>query len=294
MDIFAKRHPVVIFAYYLIAFMIMLIIGHPVLFAITAGCMVFCRFLQVGGRLCLRSLFYSLGAIALCLIINPLCNHRGVTLLFTIGDMRITKEAVLYGGHMALLLVASIYMFSCFSYYMTAEKIMSLMGKHFPSFSMLFSMILRVVPKVKKDFREITQLHGNRPKVWSVLLGIEMEEAVERSIAMRQKKFGEKKRSHYWSTTMVWQDWFMVIVMCGMLVYLVWLRVAGIAYVRYFPSIQISHISWWQWCVYGGYMGIPIWLRGKEECKWFLWKQKITGSITHNKQNQPFFSNGGK
>ena len=166
MDSFAKRHPLVILSYYIIALMTLLVVGDPWLFVITAGLMFFVRFLQIGGHQSLRSLMYSIGAIVLCLLINPLLNHRGVTLLITIGDMRITKEAVCYGGHMALLLVTSLFLFSCFSYYMTAEKIMALMGKRCPSFSMLFTMILRVVPKVRKDIREITELHGNRPKVW--------------------------------------------------------------------------------------------------------------------------------
>lgn len=294
MDSFAKRHPLVILSYYIIALMTLLVVGDPRLFVITAGLMFFIRFLQIGGHQSLRSLMYSIGAIVLCLLINPLLNHRGVTLLITIGDMRITKEAVCYGGHMALLLVTSLFLFSCFSYYMTAEKIMALMGKRCPSFSMLFTMILRVVPKVRKDVREITELYGNRPKVWSALFGIEMEEAVERSIAMKQKRYGDRKRSHYWEKQLGWQDWFMVLIMCGMLGYLVWIFLTGNASVRYFPAIYMADIPWWQWCLYIFYMGIPIWLRGKEECKWFLWKRKITSSIIHNKQSQPFSLNNGR
>ena len=288
MDLFAGRHPVVILGYYVIALVLMLLIGHPLLFALTAGMMFINRFLQVGGRQSLRSFFYSIGIFLLCLVINPLFNHRGVTPVRQFGDTRITREAILYGGHMALLLLASLFLFACFSQVMTAEKIMSLTGKRLPSFSMLFTMILRTVPKVRHDFRSMTELHGNRPRVWSALLGVIMEDSAERSIAMKYKSYGEKKRSHYFEKKLDTQDRLMMVCLCGMLGYLVWRIATGVPSIRYFPSIHIDAVSRWEWCLYIFYMGLPVWLRGKEECKWFLWKRRITGSIIRNKQNQLF------
>lgn len=294
MDSFMKRHPLVTAGYYITAFLMLLMAGHPTLYIVAVICLLVCRFFQIGGRQCLRSLLYCIGAAALCLVINPLFNHRGVTVLFELGDTRITKEAVLYGGHMVLLLIASVNLFSCFSYYMTSEKIMALMGKRLPAFSMLFSMILRMVPKVKRDFKEITRLQGNRPKVWSALFGMGMEESVERSIAMKQKQYGERNRSHYWGMEMAWQDWTMVGLVCCMLGYLIRMKIFGLISVRYFPSIYITHLSWQQWLLYIVYFGMPVWLRGKEECKWFLWRQKITNSITRNRQNRRFLSGNGR
>ena len=288
MDSFAGRHPVVILGYYVIALMLILLIGHPLLFALTAGMMFMYRFLQAGGRQSLRSLLYSIGTFLLCLIINPLFNHRGVTLVLRFGDMRITREAILYGGHMALLLLASLFLFACFSHVMTAEKIMTLTGKRLPSFSMLFTMILRTVPKVRHDFHSMTELHGNRPKVWSALLGVVMEDSVERSIAMKHKRYGKKERSHYFEIKLEAQDLLLMVCLSGMLGYFVWRIMTGTPSVRYFPSIHIDAISRWEWCLYLFYMGLPVWLWGKEECKWFLWKRKITGSIIRNKQSRPF------
>lgn len=288
MDLFAGRHPVVILGYYVTALVLMLLIGHPLLFALTAGLMFINRLFQVGGRQSLRSFCYSVGTFFLCLIINPLFNHRGVTLVCQFGDTRITQEAILYGGHMALLLLASLFLFACFSQVMTAEKIMSLTGKRLPSFSMLFTMILRTVPKVRHDFQSMTELHGNRPKVWSALLGVILEDSAERSIAMKYKRYGEKKRSHYFEKKPDMQDCLMMVCLCGMVGYFVWRIAAGRPSIRYFPSLHMDSISRWEWCLYLFYMGLPVWLRGKEELKWFLWKQKITDSIIRNKQSQPF------
>lgn len=288
MDLFAKFHPLVLLAYYVVAFVLLLIVGHPLLFALTAILMFLVRFLQIGVRQSLQSLLYSALAFTLCILINPLCNHRGVTLIAMVGNLRITKEALLYGGHMALMLLASLFLFACFSQYMTVEKVMALSGRCIPSFSLLFSIILRTVPKVKRDYQAMSELHGNRPKVWSALLGVVMEDAVERSIAMKQKHYGEKKRTQYWTKKFLWQDWLLSIVIGGMTAYIFWYIATVRFSTRYFPSVYLGEISLWQWCLYFFYMGIPVWLRGKEECKWFLWKRKITGSITHNRQSRPF------
>lgn len=294
MDVFARFHPLVLMGYYVVAFSLLLAIGHPLLFTLTAVLMFLVRLLQDGIRRSFRTLLYSTGAVFLCMVLNPLFNHRGVTLIGMIGNMRITKEAFLYGGHMALMLIASLCLFACFSRYMTVEKIMALSGRCMPAFSLLFSIILRTMPKVKNDYQAMTELHGNSFRVWSALLGVVMEDGVERSIAMRQKYYGEKKRSHYWTKKFMWQDWLFLMVLGGMVVYLFWHVLTRQVSTRFFPSVYLEEIALWQWCLYIFYMGIPIWLRGKEECKWFLWKRKITGSVIHNRKNQPFPLRSGR
>lgn len=286
MDPFARRHPFIILLYYIVALVTLLIFGHPVLYAITAVLMFMNRLLHIGFQKSMRLFLFSLCTCLLCIVINPLCNHRGVTLVYMLGDMRITKEAILYGGHMALLLLGSLFMFSCFSHYMTAQNIMSLAGRIFPSFSMLFTMILRAVPKVQRDYQKMTELNGNCPRVWSSLLSVEMEDSVERSIAAKQKGYGEYRRTHYFQRKMQWQDWFLLFWLCVMIGYLVWIVSKGGLNVRYFPSIQIADLGWWEYVMISMYMSIPVLLRGKEECKWFLWKQKISDSIILNKSSQ--------
>lgn len=286
MDIFSKHHPLVIMMYYAIAFVLILFIGHPVVYGIAAGAMFMTRFFQVGVKQSIYSFLYSCSACGLCLIINPLCNHRGATLLFMLGEMRITKEAALYGGHMALLLLASVFLFSCFSHYMTAQNIMTLTGRRFPSFSMLFTMILRIVPKVQSEFRTMRELHGNQPKVIASLLSIHLEESVQRSIAMKQKGYGAYKRSQYYYRSMKMGDWLLLCFMIVMTAFLFWSCCKRDLCIRYFPSIRIDSITVWEYVIILAYMCIPMILRGKEECKWFWWKRKITNSIIRNKQSR--------
>ena len=178
MNPFGRLHPLAILLYYVVAAVLMVGISNPLVNLAVWIMSLLHYFFLTGLRKGFRMLWYSLGTAVLCLMINPLLDHRGVTLLFMLGEWRITKEAVLYGMHMAMLLLASLLLFSCFSHHMTAEKVMTLMGKRMPSFALLFSMILRFVPKAGKDFREMAALHGNHPSMWQALLGITLEDAV--------------------------------------------------------------------------------------------------------------------
>lgn len=283
MNPFSKLHPLVIFSYYIVTLVLLIWIGHPVLFFLLLILSWFDYGWTVGAVRTIRTFFYSTGAAVLCVVINPLLNHRGVTLLFYLGDKRITKEAVAYGGYMALLLLGTLFLFSCFSEVMTSEKIMTLSGSRFPSFALLFSMILRIVPKVKNDFREMTALHGNRPKVWSALVGKLMEDSVERSMAMKNKGYGRGKRTSCYKRKLVWQDAAVLGLVCLMAVYVVAMQCVSPVHVRFFPGIRIDLFAVRDWILWIAYLGLPIWMRGKGELAWLLSRRRITGSIMENR-----------
>lgn len=282
MDTFSRLHPFIILTYYVVTLALVIWEGHPILFLLMFAMMFANHGLIYGARKTIRNLFYSIGAVFLCVVINPLLNHRGVTTIVMLGDLRITKEAVLYGFYMAFILLGTLFLFSCFCHYMTSEKIMTLTGRRFPAFSLLFSMILRIVPKVQKDYQEMTALHGTRPRVWSALVGRLMEDSVERSMAMKQKQYGSGHRTAFYRKGFVWQDVVMVLVICGMTGYVALLSYRMPVRVQFFPSIHIGMYDPGQWLLWGIYMGIPIWMRGKEECLWLLSRRRIIDSTTRN------------
>lgn len=290
-DGMATRHPLVIFAYYAVALLLVIGFAHPIFLLISFFLLFVQRFLVVGIRKSLRSFFYGISATLLCVLINPLVNHRGVTLLFMLGDMRITKEAVYYGFYMALILIVSLYLFTCFSHNMTAEKILTLMGQCMPSLCLIFSMVLRLVPKVSRDYRELQAVHGKKIHLLSVLTGMEMEDSLERSISMKQRGYGRNRRSSYYKKKMAWQDGcFLTFI--GLVLF--WFFQSGGEAVRYFPSVFLPSFTVRRYGVAVSYMAIPILLRGKEEIKWILWKRKITDSGIPNRKNMPSLLTDGR
>lgn len=283
MNAMSRRHPTVLFIYYVTTLILLIVAGHPVLY----GLLVFLMGLDVcfnrGLVKMIKSFLGSLVVVVVCIIVNPLLNHRGMTVLFYLNEKAITKEAMLYGCYMAVVLLGTIFLFSAFSYVMTSEKIMTMAGKHFPSFSLLFSMILRMVPKAKKDFFCMTALHGNRPKVWSALLGKTMEDSVERSMAMRAKQYGKHTRSSFYAKKWDVGDYIFLITICSMIIFVTLREFLTKTSVWFFPRVHMENLPVWEILIWILYLGIPIWMRGKEEVAWLLSRRKITNSITRRK-----------
>lgn len=279
MNAFSKLHPFTIFCYYIITLILLIRVGHPLLYLLMFLMMFAAYGTEVGVGRAVRALFSSSFVALFCVLINPLLNHRGVTTLFLLGETRITKEAVGYGLYMAVLLLGTIFLFSCFSSVMTSEKIMTLTGSRFPSFSLLFSMILRIVPKAKRDFREMTALHGNRPKVWPALVGKWMEDSVERSLAMKNKRYGSGKRTSYHQKKLKKQDLLILGSTAAMCIFVFLFLYLSPVRVQFFPSIRIELYPVGFWALWIVYLAIPIGMKGKEEFSWLLSKRKITDSI---------------
>lgn len=286
MSPFSNLHPLAIVSYYMGTLVFVIWLGHPFLYLLLFVMMLADYGLAAGLKKTCKTFLCSIGAALVCVVVNPLFNHRGVTVLFLLFDTRITREAVLYGLHMALLLVGSLLLFSCFSSVMTSEKIMTLAAGRFPSFCLLFSMILRIVPKVKKDFLEMTALHGNRPRVWSALTGKWMEDSVERSMAMKNKGYGRGKRTSYFKRPLQMRDMGILTAVCAMAVYVSVMHFFSPVRVQFFPSIRIGVYDPIFFVVWFVYLGIPVWMRGKEELSWLLSRQKNTGSTIRVRQSR--------
>ena len=123
---------------------------------------------------------------------NPLFNHRGVTMLFTINHLWYTLEAVCYGLVSGCSLCAVIMWFTCYQEVMTSDKFLYLFGKPFPGTSLLITMTLRFIPQLQQNRREIRQAQamlcdegtrllqrlGSALRNLSVLLTMSMEAAV--------------------------------------------------------------------------------------------------------------------
>lgn len=287
MEAFARLHPAVILFYYVVGVWLMVWIGHPLLCGgiwlvclIDYGCME-------GRRKLFRTLMGGLSVACFCLVVNPILNRRGVTLLFLVGRFRITGESVLYGGNMAVILLASLMIFSCMSHYMSAEKIMALFGRRFPSFALLFSMILRLVPKAGHDFREMTSRHGSCPAVWSALLGFMLEDSMERSIAMQNRGYGSRCRSSYYARPCTKED---IVLLAGMALLVIpmviYLHIHPVS-VRFFPSVRIETMPMLVWGLLFLFYMIPLLWRGKDELQWYLSRQKIISSDIPEQKSRP-------
>jgi energy-coupling factor transport system permease protein len=208
---FASCHPAVTFAYFTCVITCTMLLMHPLALACTLLGALTCA-----GRLKTSRLRLSLVlTLALaCALMNPLFNHRGVSVLLKLpSGNAITLEAILYGLAAAAMLIAVLYWFSSASSLLTSDKLIFLFGRVAPAFSLLFTMSLRSVPRFARQARLIADSErglgrdiSTGPlrqrlhlaiKILSILITWALENSIETAESMKSRGYGLPGRSAF-------------------------------------------------------------------------------------------------
>ncbi|MFZ2539993.1 MAG: energy-coupling factor transporter transmembrane component T, partial [Oscillospiraceae bacterium] len=148
-DTFSKFHPVVNFTFFVSVIGYSMFIMHPVILCITLlSAMAYSIYLGKKSAMQFNTI-YMLPMMLIVALINPLFNHSGETILLYINDNPITLEALVYGVVCAMMFLSVILWFSCYNRIMTSDKFIYIFGRIIPALSLIFSMVLRFVPKYK-------------------------------------------------------------------------------------------------------------------------------------------------
>ena len=209
---FILMHPVVTASYYAIVIGILMFSNSP-LFLISAIAIGMCYDMLLKGRKSLRNnLFIILFMSFLTVLINALFTHNGSTVLFYLGNNRVTLEAACYGLMMALMLSGVMIWFSSFNVVMTSEKLIYIFGRFAPVLGLTLSMIFRFVPLLKTRFELIGEgqraLYAGDEKGFigkirqlgkeiSILVSWSLESSIESADSMAARGYGLKGRTSY-------------------------------------------------------------------------------------------------
>ena len=160
-DAFSTFHPIVNFTWFAAVLIFSMFLMHPVFLTISlvSG---FCYSIVLNGRKSLRfNLLHLLPLLLFMALLNPSFNHAGNTILFYLPSGNpITLESILYGVSAAAMFVSVILWFSCYNTIMSSDKFIYLFGRILPSFSLIFSMVLRFVPRYKAQIKAIVHRAG--------------------------------------------------------------------------------------------------------------------------------------
>ena len=291
---FSTYHPVVNFIFFVMVIGTAMFFLHPVLLGISfTGALAYALYLE--GRKILRFLLiFLLPMMVVLSLVNPLFNHRGVTILTYIRDNPITWESIYYGMVTGLMLGAVILWFSCYNQVMTSDKFIYLFGRLIPSLSLIFSMVLRFVPRFQDQYKVILQgqkslgreVEGTTLssrirrglKVTSMMLTWSLENAIDTADSMKARGYGLPGRTAFSTYRLDGRDRRMLVVlllMGGMLA----LGVVNQLYrIQYFPSIKVPEahpLTWMFFLAYGVLCYLPLIVSGLEEYKWKLLQSKI-------------------
>jgi energy-coupling factor transport system permease protein len=210
---------------------------QPVYVAISFLCGTLYTIHLCGARRYLLGLRPMLVMFALVAVINPLTNHRGATVLFTVGGSPVTFEALLYGLCAGGMLLCVLVWFMCYQGLITNDKFMYLFGRAAPVSAMVISMILKSVPVMSARMREIADAQKglgvaagtgrrarirNGVRVSGVLISRSMEDSIETADSMRARGYGSGPRTSFSRYRIRLRDKAALIVLAALVVANVW------------------------------------------------------------------------
>lgn len=287
-DAFSKLHPTVNFLFFAFVLALSMFIMNPICLALSLVC-AFVNAVYLNGiktvKLCLK---FILPISLLIILINPVFNHQGVTIIaYFPWDNPLTLESIVYGAASSALLSAVVLWFSVFNSVITSDKIVYLFGRIIPSLSLVISMALRFVPKFSaqlKNVRNAQRCIGrdisdgsvitrikNGIKIISIMLSWSMENAIETADSMKSRGFGLKGRTAYSIYKFDRRDLVMLIIVALLGVSVSVSAIMGVIDFTYYPSIKGSLTdvpSLIVFFLYGILMLIPTILNIGEGIKW--------------------------
>lgn len=293
-DTFSTYHPIINAVFFCAVICFSMVFLHPVFLAISmSGAFIYAVSLS-GKRTLKFALLFLVPMMIVAGAVNPLFNHRGVTILRYMGDNPLTLESILYGVAIAIMFGSVILWFSCVHVVMTSDKLMYLFGRIIPSLSLMFSMVLRFVPKFKNQIRLISnsqkcigrdisdgslrQRAKHGIKIISIMISWALESAIDTADSMRSRGYGLPGRSSFAIYRFDGRDLRALICLAVLILLVIAGGFAGENNIQYFPSIKTGSVTTMSLIVYTAYAFLcyaPVIINVWEAIKWQRLQSKI-------------------
>ena len=288
MSEFKKYHPTVNLAYFLFAILFTCAHLNPVSLAIAfAAAFSLCGVVK-GKNALLKNAATMPFYFILMALINPAFNHQGVTILaYLPSGNPLTYESVCFGLIAAGMVLSVMLFFSSFNEIMTSDKLVYIFGKLIPSLSLVFSMILRTVPKFTHQAKAVSRAQecvgrstseGSIVKriksgisILSVLITWSMENAIETADSMKSRGFGTSKRTAFSTYSFTKRDKKALFYILFLSAYIIFGSILGVFEFSCFPYIKMAELSAFSLSFYLAELMLllmPIIIEITEQRKW--------------------------
>lgn len=285
---FSHYHPVVNFTYFALVLICAMFFMHPVCLAVSLMCS-FAYSVQLNGKRALKfNLAYMLPLLLVSALLNPAFNHEGITVLTYLPDGNpLTLESVAYGIAAACMIVSVISWFSCYNAVMTSDKFLYLFGRVIPALSLIFSMVLRFVPRFKAQVKVVSDAqkcigrdvsngsvlqrarHGLT--ILSILVTWALENAIETADSMKSRGYGRPGRTAFSIFVFDSRDKKAMLAIGLVGLYTIIGAFFGAMDFRFFPSMQGTGLTLYSVSVFAAYFilcVIPMAIEFWEDRKW--------------------------
>lgn len=281
--------------YFVLVIMFGMYFMHPLCLGISfTGGFIYSLYLN-GKKAVKFNLKYMLPMLLITALINPAFNHEGASILLYLHNGNpLTLESIIYGIAAATMLISVVLWFSCYNQVMTSDKFIYLFGRIIPSLSLIFSMVLRFIPRFKAQIKQVSYAQKcigrdvsnggflirvkNGIKIMSIMVTWALENAIETADSMKSRGYGLKGRTAFSIFIFDKRDKIVigVISMLGGIVMLGATR--GSVYYRYFPTMKGVALNIETGLSFAAYFllcNIPVLINLWEDWKWKRIQSKI-------------------
>lgn len=287
-DGFSTYHPFVIFMYFVAVLGFTMVFMHPLCLIISFFSAVIYS-VELKGIKSLKFTFaFLLPMIAITALINPAFNHEGATILmYLFNGNPLTLESIIYGLGAGLMLGGVICWFSCCNHVFTSDKFIYIFGRVIPSMSLIFSMVLRFVPRFKAQLKIVTNAQKcigrdvsqggvfvrikNGIAILSIMLTWSLENAVETADSMKSRGYGLSGRTAFSIYKITKRDIVAMAVIIFIAVYILVGSYFGGLYFRYFPTVKMTDLNFFSISLFGAYIFLcilPVIINKEEVHRW--------------------------
>lgn len=294
-DAFSSYHPAVAFCYFVAVIGCAMFVMHPAFLASALIGGIAYRLYLGSGR--------GMGAVAgmmvvACLlpaIINPLFNHEGATILMYLpSENPLTLESIVFGIATGAMLAAVVVWFGCYQIVMTSDKFIYLFGKLLPALSLIFSMVLRFVPRFQGQLSRVSYAqrcigrdmasggvaararHG--VKTMSIMATWALESSVETADSMRSRGYGLRGRTSFSLFRFDTRDGVLVGVIAALLAVVLAGLATGALDFFYFPMMTAparTPLAVLSCAAFGILCALPLVIDCLDEMQWRYLRSKI-------------------
>jgi len=266
---FGGLHPAINFIYFTSVILFSMFFMHPVFLAISLLC-GFAYSVALSSKKALQfGLKFLLPMMVVMAIANPLLNHAGATILLYINDNPVTLEACIYGVAAAAMFAGVLVWFSCSNAVMTSDKFTYLFGRIIPSLSLVFSMVMRFVPRFKVQIKIISDAQKcigrgmdsgsvltrakNGMQILSMLTTWALENGITTADSMRARGHGLPRRTSFRIYRFDNRDKSILILLIVLISTVLFGFFTGVNNIRYFPSIDVKSVTPMSIIIYAAY-----------------------------------------
>lgn len=290
---FSTMHPIINFTYYAAVIGFGMFFLHPVYLCISFFGALTYGFWLNGWKSFRFTLAFLLPMVLVVILVNTLFNHSGMTTLFYLRDNPITLESILYGSAAGIMLAAILLWFSSYNVVMTSDKFVYLFGRILPAASLIFSMVLRFVPRFKAQIRIISNAqkcigrdisngtlrerarHGM--KILSIMVTWALENAIDTADSMKSRGYGLAGRTSFSMFRFDIRDRSVLAVLILLIMGVLAGALLGQSTMQYFPSVkwtEVTEVTLISYLTYALLCFLPMILDLREEKQWKHFKYR--------------------